>query len=151
MYGYDDLVPVERRRRSVFTTTPVRIRSSKATPRERDAASELALGIADDGMDDLRDGWMPPMNMGKFPTVRSRAEPSPPVSAAHTPVQHIPTRHHFPYFTYAIIITNLIMFLATVAVAGFRFEPLSTNPLIGPNTNVLDRYARQRNMSSNEL
>ncbi|XXQ31980.1 rhomboid protease [Plasmodiophora brassicae] len=42
------------------------------------------------------------------------------------------------YLTITIIAVNTVVFVATLYVANFVFEPVGTNPMIGPSSSVLD-------------
>lgn len=45
-----------------------------------------------------------------------------------------------PYFTWAVITVNVLVFFAMMVVAKFEFVSQSFNPLIGPSIDVLDTY-----------
>jgi membrane associated rhomboid family serine protease/uncharacterized membrane protein YgcG len=59
--------------------------------------------------------------------------------------------HNRPWFTYTIIFLCTIMMIVTLGVNGWKFEPLSVNPLIGPSAETLVKCgARDTNLIVNE-
>lgn len=42
-----------------------------------------------------------------------------------------------PFFTYFIMLTCTIMMIASIGVNGWKFEPVSVNPMIGPSADTL--------------
>eukprot|EP00536_Pseudo-nitzschia_multiseries_P016810 jgi/Psemu1/292715/fgenesh1_pg.1246_\ len=59
--------------------------------------------------------------------------------------------HSRPYFTYGVMALCTIFVLVTLGVNGWKFEPLTINPLIGPSSETLIKCgARDTNLIVNE-
>ena len=39
---------------------------------------------------------------------------------------------HTPYFTYAMILSTLVLLLVSLGMNGWVIEPFDTNPMLGP-------------------
>mmetsp|Transcript_15104 Transcript_15104/g.32404 ORF Transcript_15104/g.32404 Transcript_15104/m.32404 type:complete len:810 (+) Transcript_15104:428-2857(+) len=59
--------------------------------------------------------------------------------------------HSRPYFTYGVMVLSTIMMFVILGVNGWKFEPLTINPLIGPSSETLIACgARDTNLIVNE-